>query len=122
MLGGALNDFGYGIKLDASGNDYIVGRTFSTNFPTVAPFPSTYGGTSDAFIAKIGVEPALSIASEGSEVRLSWQGYGFQLQANTNVMVTNGWLNVGGSTDFTNGTYTGFIPTTRDQLFFRLAR
>ena len=122
MLGGALNDFGYGIKLDASGNDYIVGRTFSTNFPIVAPFPSTYGGTSDAFIAKIGVEPALSIASEGSEVRLSWQGYGFQLQANTNVMVTNGWLNVGGSTDFTNGTYTGFIPTTRDQLFFRLAR
>ncbi len=33
-LGGTGNDYGNGIALDASGDAYIVGQTFSTNFPT----------------------------------------------------------------------------------------
>jgi hypothetical protein len=33
-LGGTGNEYGNGIALDASGDAYIVGQTFSTNFPT----------------------------------------------------------------------------------------
>ena len=33
-LGGTGNDYGNGITLDALGDAYIVGQTFSTNFPT----------------------------------------------------------------------------------------
>jgi len=35
-LGGSANDYGNGITLDASDDVFIVGQTFSTNFPTTA--------------------------------------------------------------------------------------
>jgi hypothetical protein len=32
-LGGSADDYGHGIALDGSGNTYIAGITYSTNFP-----------------------------------------------------------------------------------------
>ena len=52
-LGGASDDFGYGIALDPAGNVFIVGQTLSTNFPTVNARQTTRNGTNDAFLAKI---------------------------------------------------------------------
>jgi hypothetical protein len=72
-LGGSLNDFGYnggnagedvgtGIAVDASDNAYIVGRTYSTNFPTTAgAFQKNNGGGLDVFVAKF--NPSLSGAA-----------------------------------------------------------
>ena len=34
-LGGRKKDYGYGIAVDANGDAYVVGQTFSTNFPTL---------------------------------------------------------------------------------------
>jgi hypothetical protein len=55
FLGGSSNDRGYGMTIDAAGNDYVVGETFSTNFPTANAFQSTHGsgGTQDAFVTKV---------------------------------------------------------------------
>jgi hypothetical protein len=55
-LGGASDDFGYGIAIDALTNAYVTGQTRSFNFPTyppkVAGYQATLRGTADAFIVK----------------------------------------------------------------------
>ncbi len=54
-LGGSGWDSAYGIGVDSSGNAYVTGETFSTDFPTVNPFQATKNGgyyTANAFVAK----------------------------------------------------------------------
>jgi hypothetical protein len=54
-LGGNDRDEGFGIAVDAIGNAYVVGSTYSSNFPTTpGALQRTYGGGfSDAFVAKV---------------------------------------------------------------------
>ena len=55
-LGGSALDQGTGIAVDGSGDVYVTGDTFSSNFPTLTPEQATFaGGThyGDAFITKL---------------------------------------------------------------------
>jgi hypothetical protein len=52
-LGVPGDDYGAAIVVDSAGNAYVTGETWSTNFPTVSPLQPTYGGGSDAFVAKL---------------------------------------------------------------------
>ncbi|HMZ22668.1 MAG TPA: SBBP repeat-containing protein, partial [Blastocatellia bacterium] len=53
-LGGSRADLGNAIAIDQTGAVYITGSTISTNFPTLVPRQSTYGGgEQDAFVAKL---------------------------------------------------------------------
>ena len=56
-IGASLTDVIKDVALDAAGNAYVVGQTFSSDFPTVAGgFDSTCGGcptSSDDFVAKV---------------------------------------------------------------------
>jgi hypothetical protein len=52
-FGGISNDDANGIAVDSSGNAYLVGTTFSTNFPVVGGFQSTFNGGLDVFVTKV---------------------------------------------------------------------
>ena len=52
-LGGNGTDAGAAVALDAAGNAYVVGSTFSTDFPTKNPFQAARGAQEDAFAAKV---------------------------------------------------------------------
>jgi Beta-propeller repeat/Abnormal spindle-like microcephaly-assoc'd, ASPM-SPD-2-Hydin len=52
-LGGSGYDVGQGIAIDSSGNAYVSGGTYSTDFPTMNPLQSMSGGNEDAFVAKL---------------------------------------------------------------------
>jgi hypothetical protein len=50
-LGGGSNDVGSAIAVDTSGNAYVTGQTFSSNFPTSpGAFQTTSSGGSDAYM------------------------------------------------------------------------
>ncbi len=75
-LGGTQDDFGRGIALDPSGNIYVVGATFSTDFPTTSGSfePSYMGGPYDVFVTKYSA-PAYPVVS------ISPSSYNFGSQA-----------------------------------------
>jgi len=56
-LGGTLQEYGYGVAVDSSGNAYITGETQSNDFPTKNPFQGTSGSPTssiaDAFVTKV---------------------------------------------------------------------
>jgi len=52
-IGGAGTDRGSGVAIDASGNAYIAGYTSSPDFPTENAFQNSFGGSFDAFVAKL---------------------------------------------------------------------
>jgi hypothetical protein len=76
-FGGPGDEIGNGIALDASGNAYITGSTTSTTaFPTatIAPFQTTFGGVTDAFVAKIN-NPITGTGSTTTNVQLTYATY-----------------------------------------------
>ena len=53
FLGGASDDEGSGIEVDSGGAAYIVGQTYSSDFPTELPEDNSLGGSSDIFVTKV---------------------------------------------------------------------
>ncbi|MGA8089261.1 MAG: SBBP repeat-containing protein, partial [Terracidiphilus sp.] len=90
-LGGSRYDEGNSIAVDPSGNAYVTGVTYSTDFPTAWPLQSRCGGCSsyaDAFVAKlnaIGSALVYSTYLGGSGVDY---GYGIAVDSHGNAYVT----------------------------------
>ncbi len=52
-LGGSSTDIANAVDVDPAGNAYVVGYTFSTNFPMKGAFDATSNGLYDVFVAKV---------------------------------------------------------------------
>lgn len=87
-LGGSNLDRGYGIAVDASGNTYISGTTYSTDFPTINALDGTLSGTTDTFMAKISAAGDSLIYSSYLGGRSSDYSYGIAVDASGNAYIT----------------------------------
>lgn len=127
-LGGSGADAGYGIALDAQGNQFVVGATASANFPTYAAYQTNAAGGNDAFVVKISGEsrPELRVTGDPNFVTLSWPAYwpDFILEARLGVNDTNAWINLFNlyRRETVNGDYSVTINDPLDELIFRLRR
>ncbi len=101
LLGGAQSELAGRIALDSAGAAYVTGTTYSTNFPTTANgFQRVFGGSSDAFVAKLDGSGAVTYSTflggsgedEGLDIALSATGeiYVTGYTYSTNFPVTAG--------------------------------
>ena len=130
-LGGAVDDFGYGIAADPAGNAYIVGNTSSANFPTNNARQAALNGTTDAFLAKIVLAdepPSLSMSANGGLAQIAWNSSLpfepelprlFRLESSTNLISTN-WTLVPQLPVLSNNRYAVTVNPTNGAQFFRL--
>ncbi len=89
FLGGSDWDMGYGIAVDGGGNAYVIGRTWSSDFPvTEGAYSMTYSGSGDAFVVKLNPSGSGLVYATflgGSDA--DW-GFDIALDRNGNVYVT----------------------------------
>jgi len=121
-LGGSNQDYSYGIAVDSSGNAYVAGYSFSTNFPTVNPLQASLNGSYSPFVAKLNSAGSALVYSTylggSNENQDYWSGTpasGIAVDSSGNAYVT-GQTN---STDFptTTGVFQASLASTNGNAF-----
>jgi hypothetical protein len=87
-LGGGDDDLGIGIAVDATGNAYMTGDTFSSDFPTASPVQEVFGGIDDAFVTKLNPDGSALVSSTFLGGVAGDIGRGIALDASGNAYVT----------------------------------
>ena len=95
-LGGSTVDYGYGIAVDSSGNAYVTGRTYSTDFPTAHPLQPSNAGDGDGFVTKLNAAGSALVYSTYLGGSRQEEGNSIAVDSSGNAYVT-GWTF---STDF----------------------
>ncbi|HTR39098.1 MAG TPA: SBBP repeat-containing protein [Bryobacteraceae bacterium] len=87
-LGGNAIDYATAVATDPVGNAYIVGVTFSANFPTVNPFQAAKGAQQDAFVAKANPDGSAWVYCTYLGGNAVDEGYAIAADSNGNAYVT----------------------------------
>src|SRR5262249_39076108 len=87
-LGGSNADAGWAIRVDSSGNAYVAGFTFSTNFPTQSPYQSSNHGSPNAFVAEFDPAGSALIFSTYLGGSSDDRAFGLALDSSANIYVT----------------------------------
>ena len=122
-LGGADNDLAYAMKINAQGQAFVAGRTFSDDFPVKDAWQSRRSGSSDLFVTRLdpGAGGAASLVSStyfGGAA--SDYGYGLAVDAADNAYVVGSTSGISGdslpiyTTIGPNGTGTGVLVAKLD--------
>ena len=96
-IGGSGGDRGWGIAVDGSGNAYVTGFTYSTDYDvTAGAFQTTFGGSADVFVTKLNATGTALVYSTYIGGSDDDRGYGIAVDGSGNAYVT-GWTQ---STDY----------------------
>jgi formylglycine-generating enzyme required for sulfatase activity len=88
FLGGPLEDRGFGVAADASGNAYVCGETRSADFPQTTPSAAaSTNGSWDAFVAKLSPDGSNMLFSARLKGSGDERAYGIALDARSNVVI-----------------------------------
>ncbi len=115
-LGGNSEEQGKAIAVDAAGNAYLTGYTYSANFPTAGGFQNVNGGGSDVFVAKLNASGSGFVYTTYLGGAWGEQGNGIAVDSDGNAYVTGATLSGNfpvsvGAFDAANtaGFYKGFV-------------
>jgi len=118
FLGGTGGDTAYGIATDGSGNAYITGLTYSTDFPvTSGVVDQSFNGAYDAFVTKLNSSGGALVYSTflgGTSFEYAYGGIVADGSANAyiaGVTYSSDFPTTSGAydTSFNGGSYDGFI-------------
>lgn len=108
-LGGSSNDYARAVAIDSSKRPYVVGLTYSSNFPVTTT--TAFGGVRDAFVTRLAINGASLLYSR-------FLGGSSSDSANAVAVDSSGAAYVTGDTDSTNfPTTTGAFQTSNAGTF-----
>lgn len=87
-VGGNNVDYGSGLRVDATGNAYLVGKTQSTNFPTIFAYQAELKGGYDAFITKLSSSGSSLVYSTYLGANSYDYGYGIDIDTSLCAYIT----------------------------------
>ena len=87
-LGGSGTDIGKGIAVDSSGNAYVTGTTYSSDFPTANAFLGTFKGNAEAFVTKLNTSGNALVYSTYLGGNNGARGGGIAVDSSDNAYVT----------------------------------
>jgi len=119
FIGGSSEDAAFAMAIDGSGNVYVAGRTYSSNYPAAGtPFDGTFNGNVDVFVSKLNSSLSSLLASTFIGGSGGDEAYAIALDGSGNVYVAGS----AGSPDFpTAGTpYDGTWDGVTDVFVSKL--
>lgn len=125
FIGGSNHEIGFGIDFDSSGLAYIIGYTWSTNFPVTGnAYDSSYNGGADICLAIVDtVTGGPTALSYGSYVFGTADDFPWDIVIDSsNIMYVTGETASTQANFFpiTSNAYQQFLQGTRDAFFFQL--
>jgi Beta-propeller repeat/HYDIN/CFA65/VesB-like, Ig-like domain/Cep192 domain 4 len=100
-LGGSQADLGQAIAVDASGNAYVTGYTFSSDFPTQNAFQSANAGGADIFVATLNPSGSALLFSTYLGGNQQDRAFGMALDSSGDIFLTGDTQSADFPTTFT---------------------